>query len=229
MQTASGASRDRSEALDTREQDATLPKAISPGPSTPRTMPADPRCPSCGEKVGARARWCMHCSAEFDRPVAAGSGHQPSTDRQSSADREASTGRGASATWNGSDDTGGDAAPTSLRRAVARFDDADSRQSLSLLGGVLAFFVLSVVTGGPGSGLLALGGAVALGAFLTSRDTAAEVLVWFAFGTGVLAATAGVLPWLLGVAAVPGATGVVVGVALVVGGRRLQTVLGVEL
>jgi len=26
----------------------------------------DTRCPSCGEPIGARASWCMHCGVEFD-------------------------------------------------------------------------------------------------------------------------------------------------------------------
>lgn len=29
------------------------------------TNPADPRCPECGEPIGARAVYCMHCSADL--------------------------------------------------------------------------------------------------------------------------------------------------------------------
>lgn len=37
-------------------------------------MVSDPRCPSCAEKVGMTAKWCMHCGAEFDDPVGAETG-----------------------------------------------------------------------------------------------------------------------------------------------------------
>lgn len=29
----------------------------------------DPTCPACGEAVGARASYCMHCGADFESPV----------------------------------------------------------------------------------------------------------------------------------------------------------------
>jgi len=32
-------------------------------------MSADPRCPSCHEKVSATATWCMHCGVDFDEPA----------------------------------------------------------------------------------------------------------------------------------------------------------------
>jgi hypothetical protein len=39
-------------------------------------MLTDPRCPACGEPVGVRATYCMHCDSQFDRPVD-GDGSEP--------------------------------------------------------------------------------------------------------------------------------------------------------
>lgn len=42
-------------------------------------MVSDPRCPSCSEKVGLTARWCMHCGADFEQPVDAETGQTAET------------------------------------------------------------------------------------------------------------------------------------------------------
>lgn len=47
-------------------------------------MPRDPRCPACGEPVGARATDCLHCGAEFETPA----GREAADPRADSTDDE---------------------------------------------------------------------------------------------------------------------------------------------
>lgn len=50
--------------------------------------PTDPRCPECGEPIGATATYCMHCSADLSteelQPGGASHGHHSPPDRDGS-------------------------------------------------------------------------------------------------------------------------------------------------
>ncbi len=66
-------------------------------------MVTDPRCPECGDPVGGTARYCMHCDAEFDAPVAGDSDERPRTEDDAADDGERTVGTGSVAadltTW----------------------------------------------------------------------------------------------------------------------------------
>jgi len=51
-------------------------------------MVSDPRCPHCDGKVSATAMWCMHCGADFERPVDADTGRAVEGRNRQRADLE---------------------------------------------------------------------------------------------------------------------------------------------
>jgi len=107
---------------------------------------ADPRCPSCGEKVGARARYCIHCWADLperddapDYDDVTGASHEVTDERDQTHERDQSDEHDAPPVPSGLGTDG----PSFLPTPPNEWERAGT-----FLGGLAAVGVLATVVGG---------------------------------------------------------------------------------
>jgi len=137
--------------------------------------PDDPRCPECGEPIGATATYCMHCSADLteerERADADGDGFwDESTDAEAATEEASSTDRERLLDPDGFVDN-------TLTAAVGLAG--------GLVVGVVGTVVLMALSGGWAAWLGILAWLVATG-YLVSRRTVQEALARTAYGVAIV-------------------------------------------
>ncbi|QPV61768.1 zinc ribbon domain-containing protein [Halosimplex litoreum] len=115
---------------------------------------SNPACPDCGEPVGTRADYCMHCGAEFDDPVGGAATDDADATGPVAPDPDGASVSDASSRSDESTRSGG------LLRSDGRLDGALTVAvgvAAGLFVGIAAAFAVGSAfpVGGGGAGLLA--------------------------------------------------------------------------
>lgn len=156
----------------------------SPGRHAPRQMnetSTDPRCPVCGEPIGVRATYCMHCSTDLTEERKAADLDGDGTWDRPVESNPASEGGSAAARIQGTiaDRLNGDAASEGTADGQLLDPDGIVDDTLTVVVGIAAGVVVGVIltvellamTGSPWALLAGLVGWLGATAYLVRRRT----------------------------------------------------------